>query len=287
MVKKQVAQTDEYRIVQFTAEEIAAFKRGPESSHWGGMDDAQWRDFMRSLESHPEAEFLEVIVYQEDDDWFIMDGYHRWKGTMELSLTHLLTIKEYTGSERGLQGMLRNANRRHLSSSQRAALVLKLKKEYGMTIEEAAAKVNVSARHVQRAERADRAGLIDNVIKDRITLEDAADIAKDKELLADVKEGRKTIQQAVTVVLKARQGKRMQRHLKQAEDIGIELPADAVDPESVPVDQFNQLMQTTDQLAHIETDYIRRKQELTDEIDTLEYRIQVADERLATAQSAG
>lgn len=283
MGKKNTVTTKvgEYHIIEMTSQEIATFVRSEESAYWGGMSDREYRDFVTTLRVRPEAEFLEVIGYFKDGIFQILDGFHRWKGTMETGLTHLLTIKEYTGKDRALQGMLRNANRRHLSSSERAARVMKLKGALGINNREAAEMVGVHERHMQRAQRAEDAGLTDFVINDGITLEDAADIAKDKPLLAQVKDGSIAIGDACAQVLKARQQKRHERARRQSGEIGITMSEDMADPDRVPADEFNKLKKTTEQLAAIESDYLRRKQELTDQIATLEFQTSVADRRLA------
>lgn len=275
----------EYRIIEMNSREIAAFVRSPESAYWGGMSDQEYSDFVEVLRTRPEAEFLEVVGYFEGGVFHILDGYHRWKGAVETGITDMLTIKEYRGKERALQGMLRNANRRHLSSSERAARVMKLKNDLGISGKDAAEMAGVHPRHMQRAQKADDAGLIDYVINDGITLEDAADIAKDKGLLSQVKDGTVSIGDACAQVLRARQGKRHERARRQAGDVGVNLTEEMGDPDTVPSADYIQLQKTTEQLAAIESDYLRRKGELKAEIESLQFRNRIASERLAAATS--
>lgn len=211
----------EFIEVSFTADEIAKFQRAEESAYWGDMTPPQYNDFMEWLKSKPKPELLNITVYQQDGDWFILDGYHRWKGTCELGITDMLTIKQYTGEDRAMLGMVLNANRRQLSSGKRAMLVQQLREQQGMTKQQASAAAKVSERQIQRAQNAEKAGLAAYVLDEQMTLEDAVDIGKQKSLLNAVKSGETPVSVAVQQVQNARHDKRRESENRRYGNYGL------------------------------------------------------------------
>ena len=259
-------ETTDYRVVEFTHQEIAALERSAESAYWGDMSKHQWDEFIHWMKSKPKPELMEIVVFKEGAKWFILDGYHRWKGAMELGITQMLTFKQYLGTERPLLGMILNANRRQLTSSRRAMLVQQVKEKEGMSNDAAAAAAKVSVRQIQRANTAAKAGLSGFVLDGPMTLEDATDIAKDKTLLKAVKSGATPVATAVQQVQDSRHKKRADSSKKLAERYGIKNGQDSAPPgESASRDDFEQLLGSSKQLT-------AKNQVLREEVKSLEER---------------
>ena len=238
--------TGEFVEVSFSADDIAKFQRAEESAYWGDMSAAQYTDFMEWLKSKPKPELLNITVYEQDDAWFILDGYHRWKGTCELGITDMLTIKQYTGEDRALLGMVLNANRRQLSSGRRAMLVQQLREQQGMSKQQASTAAKVSERQIQRAQNAERAGLATYVLNDQMTLEDAVDIGKSKALLNAVKSGETPVSVAVQQVQNARHDKRRESEQRRHGNYG--LTGNDELGERVPREDYEQMLKSSKSL---------------------------------------
>lgn len=171
------------------------------STHWPEMKGAQWTQFVEGIKASPRADDLEIVLVSEDGVFRIADGRHRHRACVALGLQKMLRfvlLDTEDDTERQLFGLMRNGNRRHLSSTERGLLVYPIMCLAGLMNGEAATAASIDRRTMQRIRNACDAGLEPFLQDKSLTLAEAADLAlpKNKTLLRQVKSGEVDVREA-------------------------------------------------------------------------------------------
>ena len=94
------------------------YARHPLSALWGDISEEEYADMLESVReygfSSPEISLL---------DGQVLDGWNRYQIGLELGLVGQLTFRQFAGPDPVAYVISQNSHRRHLSGSQRAAIV--------------------------------------------------------------------------------------------------------------------------------------------------------------------
>ena len=165
--------------------DIAGLQRHGLSQLFGGMDDDTYQDFLAEFARDPIPEMCQIVLCGEADQ-NVLDGWHRTQAALLCGRTDVLSFYRYVGPDPANFATSMNNRRRQLEPGVRALIMAKLRadrKEGALvddgprTAQEAADLGKVSQRHVQRADRVLKAGLMQCVIDQNATLEDAYDLS--------------------------------------------------------------------------------------------------------------
>ena len=156
----------------------------PLSAAFPGMSQDELEKLILDIEAHGQRQ--PIVVYED----LILDGWHRYLACRELEITPVFeALPEGLDPVAYVQSM--NLHRRHLTGSQRAAAVVACAKwapahrpEKGeaaspfSTTAQMAQAAEVSERTIEKAKRAQEAGLGEAVRDGKVTAERASEIAK-------------------------------------------------------------------------------------------------------------
>lgn len=159
--------------------DTATHERHPLSAAFGDMNIEDRTDLRESMERHG-TKLMEPIVLYEGQ---ILDGWHRYRIADELGME--LRYQQLSPQMDPIQYVIaKNAARRHLTQSQKAAAVVRLHEwkptgdqtgaEGAATVEEMAQSAGVSERTIQQAKKAEEGGLGDQVISGEMSAAKAA-----------------------------------------------------------------------------------------------------------------
>lgn len=175
------------------------------------MPDDDFKKLCASIEANG---FIEPVIRIYEGQ--ILDGWHRYRAAKELNLIRKLKFQEWDEREEGDPAVFvlaRNIERRHLSASHRAQIVVEINnwlehgdvesqrddpQNYGSqpkTTAELAKEAGTSTRTIENAKAISRAGRADEVITGEKT---AGEVLKEQEAKAD------TEREAAIAVLKPR-----------------------------------------------------------------------------------
>ncbi len=156
------------------------------SALWGDMPDSEYAELVESVREHG---LLDPVITMLDGD--VLDGWHRARAAVDAGRKDELVLREYEGDDPVGYVIGRNAQRRHLTASQRAAIVVachewasrgrQVQMDHDdpfATTAEMAAEADVSTGTIKRAKAAERAGLGDAVRAGEIPAHQAAEQAR-------------------------------------------------------------------------------------------------------------
>ena len=145
------------------------------SSIFGDMPYEEFEHLVRSIEQDG---FMDPLIRMHEGK--VLDGWHRYAAALALNLVRKLRFMNWDEEKEGAAVAFvaaRNIERRHLSASQRAQIVVSLNGRFGWggdrsketnvhlkTHEALAAQANVSTKTIQRAEKVEKAGRSEEVI---------------------------------------------------------------------------------------------------------------------------
>ena len=146
-------------------------KRHPLSAIWGDMPEGEYAELVESVRREG---ILDYVIKTLDDQ--VLDGWHRYRAAHDAGVPRQLLIAEYTGNDPAGFVIRKNAQRRHLTTSQRVQMIVgcremaktgRPKKGDNLssfpTVAEMAEEAGASERTVQRAKSIEEAGLGDDV----------------------------------------------------------------------------------------------------------------------------
>ena len=175
-------------------------ERHPLSALWGDMPEWEYEEFVESVQEHG---FADPYVWLLDGQ--VLDGWHRYRTAQELSKTEGLIFRSWDGGDPVQYVIRKNLHRRHLTASQRAAMVVAChewqragRPEKGdgpspfSTVPEMAEEAGVSERTIQRAKVASEAGLGEAVQSGELSAEKATERARGDGIADMPKEPTKT-----------------------------------------------------------------------------------------------
>lgn len=156
----------------------------PLSAAFPGMSQDELEKLILDIEAHGQRQ--PIVVYED----LILDGWHRYLACQELEITPIFEDLP-VGEDPVAYVQSMNLHRRHLTGSQRAAAVVACAKwapahrpEKGeaaspfSTTAQMAQAAEVSERTIEKAKRAQEAGLGEAVRDGKVTAERASEIAK-------------------------------------------------------------------------------------------------------------
>ena len=142
---------------------------------FGDMPDDEFQHLVKSVETDG---FMDYVIRMHEGK--ILDGWHRYRAALELNLVRKLMFYPWDEEKEGTAVAFvaaRNIERRHLSASQRAQIVVSLNERFGWggdrskgsneplkTQDELATQANVSKSSIKRAVQVEKAGKSDKVI---------------------------------------------------------------------------------------------------------------------------
>ena len=145
------------------------------SSIFGDMPDDEFQNLVKSVEADG---FMDSLIRVLDGK--ILDGWHRYRAAVSLNLVRKLMFMPWDENKEGNAVAFvaaRNIERRHLSASQRAQIVVSLHERFGWggdrsktpndalkTKAELAAQANVGASSIDRAVKVEKLGKSESVI---------------------------------------------------------------------------------------------------------------------------
>ena len=145
------------------------------SSIFGDMPDDDFQSLMESVKADG---FMDYVIRMHEEK--ILDGWHRYRAALELNLVRKLRFMSWDADKEGGAVAFvaaRNIERRHLSASQRAQIVVSLHERFGWggdrsklpngilkTQKDLAKQANVGERTISRAIAVEKAGKSDEVI---------------------------------------------------------------------------------------------------------------------------
>ena len=145
------------------------------SSIFGDMPDDEFQHLVKSVEDDG---FMDYVIRTHEGK--ILDGWHRYRAALALNLVRKLMFYPWDEKKEGKAVAFvaaRNIERRHLSASQRAQIVVSLNERFGWggdrsktpndalkTKKELAAEAKVGVSTIDRAVKVERAGESEAVI---------------------------------------------------------------------------------------------------------------------------
>ena len=145
------------------------------SSIFGDMPDDDFQSLMESVKADG---FMDYVIRMHEEK--ILDGWHRYRAALELNLVRKLRFVSWDAEKEGGAVAFvaaRNIERRHLSASQRAQIVVSLHERFGWggdrskmpngilkTQKDLAKQAKVGERTISRAIAVEKAGKSDEVI---------------------------------------------------------------------------------------------------------------------------
>ena len=100
-------------------------KRHDLSSIWGDRSEDDYSSFIADMEANG---VLEPVIWTLDG--MVLDGWHRYRAATDLGIASQLIFKPYSGESPISFVVSRNAERRHLTASQKAACVVRCRDSY-------------------------------------------------------------------------------------------------------------------------------------------------------------
>ena len=164
-------------IIVFEREFIDAgtLERHELSSVFGDMAEDDFENLVQSVKNEG---FMDSLIRTHENK--ILDGWHRYQAALKLNLVRKLMFMNWDEEDEGNAIAFvaaRNIERRHLTASQRAQIVVFLNERFGWggdrsketnvhlkTQDELAQQANVSTKTIQRAEKVEKAGRSEEVI---------------------------------------------------------------------------------------------------------------------------
>ena len=156
------------------------------SALWGDMPDSEYAELVESVREHG---LLDPVITMLGGE--VLDGWHRARAAVDTGRKDELVQREYEGDDPVGFVIGRNAQRRHLTASQRAAIVVACHEWASRgrqaqmdhdgpfaTTAAMAEEVSVSPTTIKRAKAAERAGLGDAVRAGEIPAHKAAQQAR-------------------------------------------------------------------------------------------------------------
>ena len=155
--------------------DAGTLKRHELSSIFGDMPETDFENLVKSVE--PDG-FMDPLIRVLDGK--ILDGWHRYQAALSLNLVRKLMFMAWDDEKDGNAIAFvsaRNLERRHLSASQRAQIVVSLNERFAWggdrsktpngvlkTTSELAAQANVGASSIDRAVKVEKLGKSESVI---------------------------------------------------------------------------------------------------------------------------
>ena len=250
---------------------IDDLEASPISEHWPEMKGQQWTQFLEGIRMSPRPDDLEIVLVSEDGVFRIADGRHRHRACVQLGLQKLLrfvVLDTDDEMERELFGLMRNGNRRHLTSTERGLLVYPIMCRAGLMNGEAAAAASIDRRTMQRIRNACDAGL-EQFLKDKtLTLTEAADLSlpKNKVLLRQVKAGELDVREAGQKMKEKTDEQRRNNYLRQSGAVTKPETKDEVRQMSAEPKTDGVSRQTAEDLLKVNNRLMERGQELEQQL---------------------
>ena len=200
--------------------DAAALRRHPLSAIWGDMAPDAYASFAANFGAKPIPELCDIYLYQDE----VLDGWHRNQAAVDTDRASVLRYYAYVGDEPAKLALILNGRRQQLTPKLRAIAAVECLawQPPGTTpvlgswsMDDVARSVIVSARHLHRAVLCRDAGLLDLVKRDDVTLEDGEAIAKNPSLLAGLRNGSDSVEDAVGQVRNVRRRKILNRRQQQ------------------------------------------------------------------------
>jgi ParB-like chromosome segregation protein Spo0J len=163
---------------------MKTYEQHPLSALFPPMPDEEYASLFDDIDQNGLRD--PIVVHQGK----ILDGWHRYSVCKELELDRIKMV-EYEGNDPVAFVKSKNFHRRHLSASQRAMIIVSLSDptragrpktgNTAMTIEDEAQAAQVNEKTIKRARAASKGTqeLQDAVIAGDMTVEDAAQLAKE------------------------------------------------------------------------------------------------------------
>ena len=156
--------------------DAGTLKRHELSSIFGDMPDDDFLNLVQSVEADG---FMDYVIRMHEGK--ILDGWHRYRAAVSLNLVRKLMFMHWDAEKEGKAVAFvaaRNIERRHLSASQRAQIVVSLNERFGWggdrsktpndalkkTKTELAAQAKVGASSIDRAVKVEKLGKSESVI---------------------------------------------------------------------------------------------------------------------------
>ena len=155
--------------------DAGTLKRHELSSIFGDMPETDFENLVKSVEQDG---FMDSLIRMHDGK--ILDGWHRYQAALSLNLVRKLMFMAWDEEKEGNAIAFvsaRNLERRHLSASQRAQIVVSLNERFAWggdrsktpndalkTKTELAAQANVGASSIDRAVKVEKLGKSESVI---------------------------------------------------------------------------------------------------------------------------
>ena len=155
--------------------DAGTLKRHELSSIFGDMPETDFENLVKSVEQDG---FMDSLIRMHDGK--ILDGWHRYQAALSLNLVRKLMFMAWDEEKEGNAIAFvaaRNIERRHLSASQRAQIVVSLNERFAWggdrsktpndalkTKTELAAQANVGASSIDRAVKVEKLGKSESVI---------------------------------------------------------------------------------------------------------------------------
>lgn len=133
------------------------------------MADDEFRQLVENIRVNGFDSTYPVVLF----DGFIIDGRHRYLACQELGINPVFTEWRPIGNDTPAKFVMRSNVRRHLTTTQRAALAVALGE--GTSVAEIAEIANVSERTISKVRKVakERPELLDDMVSGEITVEAA------------------------------------------------------------------------------------------------------------------
>ena len=174
------------------------------SSIFGDMPDDDFANLMKSVKADG---FMDSLIRMHEGQ--ILDGWHRYRAALELNLVRKLMFYSWDEEKEGTAVAFvaaRNIERRHLSASQRAQIVVSLNERFGWggdrskepndplkTQDALAQQANVGTRTIDRAVEVEKAGESKAVISGKKSSSEVIDARKASKLEKQKKQACKSM----------------------------------------------------------------------------------------------
>ena len=155
--------------------DAGTLKRHELSSIFGDMPETDFENLVKSVEQNG---FMDSLIRVLDGK--VLDGWHRYRAAVSLNLVRKLMFMHWDAEKEGKAVAFvaaRNIERRHLSASQRAQIVVSLNERFGWggdrsktpndalkSKAELAAQAKVGISSIDRAVKVEKLGKAENVI---------------------------------------------------------------------------------------------------------------------------